>query len=115
VDRDLRVWHRRTRHQALSRRGSYAVAPRELPWNDTPDRPVRGGMMSAVCRPWLTPSVGGIGSASFLAGVGHEVPTALLASFVTATLGAPAVALRFSAVRPGQLGGWPVGQDTVRL
>jgi MFS family permease len=37
--------------------------------------------------------VGGIGSASFLADVGHEIPTALMASFVTATLGAPAAAL----------------------
>ncbi len=48
---------------------------------------------NAVRRPWLTPGVGGIGSASFLADVGHEVPTSLMASFVTATLGAPAVAL----------------------
>ncbi len=44
-------------------------------------------------RPWLTPGVGRIGSASFLADVGHEVPTALMASFVTSTLGAPAAAL----------------------
>ena len=44
-------------------------------------------------RPWLTPGVGGIGTASFLADVGHEVPTSLLPSFVTATLGAPAAAL----------------------
>lgn len=44
-------------------------------------------------RPWLTPGVGGIGAASFLADVGHEVPTALLPSFVTSTLGAPAAAL----------------------
>lgn len=35
----------------------------------------------------------GIGSASFLADVGYEVPTALMAGFVTATLGAPASAL----------------------
>ncbi len=48
---------------------------------------------SAVQRPWLTPGVGGIGSASFLADVGHEVPTSLMASFVTVTLGAPAAAL----------------------
>lgn len=47
----------------------------------------------AVSRPWLTPGVGGIGSASFLADVGHEVPTSLMASFVTSTLGAPAAAL----------------------
>lgn len=44
-------------------------------------------------RPWLTPGVGGIGTASFLADVGHEIPTSLLPSFVTATLGAPAAAL----------------------
>ncbi|MDQ4103743.1 MAG: MFS transporter [Actinomycetota bacterium] len=37
--------------------------------------------------------MGGIGTASFLADVGHEVPTSLLASFITATLGAPAAAL----------------------
>jgi MFS family permease len=42
---------------------------------------------------WLNPGVGGIGLASFLADVGHEVPTALLPSFVTQTLGAPAAAL----------------------
>jgi MFS family permease len=37
--------------------------------------------------------VGGIGTASFLADVGHEVPTSLMAGFVTSTLGAPAAAL----------------------
>jgi hypothetical protein len=42
---------------------------------------------------WLTPGVWGIGLASFLADVGHEVPTALFASFVTITLGAPAAIL----------------------
>ena len=44
-------------------------------------------------RPWLTPGVFGIGLASFLADAGHEVPTALLPSFLTSTLGAPAAAL----------------------
>lgn len=44
-------------------------------------------------RPWLTPGVKGIGSASFLADVGHEIPTALLPSLLTSTLGAPAAAL----------------------
>ncbi|MDQ3886831.1 MAG: MFS transporter [Actinomycetota bacterium] len=48
---------------------------------------------SRTQRPWLTPGVGGIGTASFLADVGHEVPTSLMASFVTSTLGAPAAAL----------------------
>ena len=42
---------------------------------------------------WLTPGVRGIGLASFLADVGHEVPTALFASLVTITLGSPAAAL----------------------
>lgn len=42
---------------------------------------------------WLTPGVKGIGTASFLADVGHEVPTALLPSLLTSTLGAPAAAL----------------------
>lgn len=42
---------------------------------------------------WLTPGVGGIGTASLLADVGHEIPTALLPSLLTSTLGAPASAL----------------------
>lgn len=41
----------------------------------------------------MTRGVGGIGTASFLADVGHEIPTSLMAGFVTATLGAPAAAL----------------------
>lgn len=42
---------------------------------------------------WLTRGVAGIGGASFLADVGHEIPTALLPSLLTSTLGAPASAL----------------------
>jgi MFS family permease len=42
---------------------------------------------------WLSPGVGGIGAASLLADVGHEIPTALLPSLLTSTLGAPASAL----------------------
>jgi len=42
---------------------------------------------------WLTPGVRGIGAASFLADVGHEIPTALLPALLTSTLGAPAAAL----------------------
>ena len=42
---------------------------------------------------WLTPGVAGIGTASLLADLGHEVPTALLPSLLTSTLGAPASAL----------------------
>jgi MFS family permease len=43
-------------------------------------------------RPWLTSGVAGIGGASFLSDVGHEVPTSLLPSLV-AGFGAPAAAL----------------------
>ena len=43
--------------------------------------------------PWLTPGVRGIGAASLLADVGHEIPTALLPSYVTTTLGASAAVL----------------------
>ena len=42
---------------------------------------------------WLTPGVGAIGTASLLADLGHEIPSALLPSFLTSTLGAPAAAL----------------------
>jgi MFS family permease len=42
---------------------------------------------------WLTAPVAGIGSASFLSDLGHEVPTSLLPAFLTSTLGAPAAAL----------------------
>lgn len=41
---------------------------------------------------WFGPGVAGIGSASFLADVGHEIPTSLLPSLLT-SLGAPAAAL----------------------
>jgi len=61
---------------------------------------------------WLGPGVAGIGTASFLADVGHEIPTALLPNLLTATLGAPAAALGLiegiadgSPARPG----WPAG------
>ena len=42
---------------------------------------------------WFGPGVAGIGSASLLADLGHEIPTALLPSLLTSTLGAPASAL----------------------
>ncbi len=42
---------------------------------------------------WFSPGVRGIGTASFLADVGHEIPTALLPSLLTSTLGASAMAL----------------------
>jgi MFS family permease len=42
---------------------------------------------------WLTPGARGIGIASLLSDLGHEVPTALLPSLLTSTLHAPASAL----------------------
>lgn len=48
---------------------------------------------SAGDQRWLTPGVAGIGTASLLADAGHEIPTALLPSLLTSTLGAPAAAL----------------------
>jgi MFS family permease len=42
---------------------------------------------------WLTRGVVGIGSASFLSDLGHEIPTALLPALLTSTLRAPAAAL----------------------
>jgi hypothetical protein len=42
---------------------------------------------------WFSRGVAGIGLASFLSDVGHEVPTSLLPSFLTSTIKAPASAL----------------------
>jgi hypothetical protein len=56
-------------------------------------------------RRWLTRSVAGIGSASLLADVGHEIPTALLPTLLTSSLGASAAAL---GVIEGSPTAWPV-------
>lgn len=42
---------------------------------------------------WLTRGVAGIGAASFLSDLGHEVPTSLLPSLLVSTLGTPASVL----------------------
>ena len=47
----------------------------------------------STAEPWLNRGVLGIGTASFLADVGHEIPTALLPGLLVGTLGAPAAAL----------------------
>ncbi len=49
--------------------------------------------VSASSPAWLTPGVAGIGTASLLSDAGHEIPTALLPSLLTSTMGAPASAL----------------------
>jgi MFS family permease len=53
----------------------------------------RGVMTARGSVRWLTPGVRGIGGASLLADLGHEIPTSLLPSLLTSTLGAPAAAL----------------------
>jgi MFS family permease len=69
---------------------------------------------------WLTRGVGGIGTASLLADVGHEIPTALLASLVTVTLGAPAAALGLiegisdGLAGAGRFVGGPLADDVQR-
>jgi len=51
------------------------------------------GTQDVAERRWLTPGVRGIGLASLLSDLGHEVPTSMLPSFLTSTLHAPASAL----------------------
>ena len=71
-------------------------------------------------QPWLTPGVRGIGAASLLADLGHEVPTALLPGLVTSTLGAPAAALGvIEGISDGlaglaRLGGGALADDPAR-
>ncbi|HZN75374.1 MAG TPA: MFS transporter [Micromonosporaceae bacterium] len=52
-----------------------------------------GNAEAADDKGWLTAGVAGIGTASLLADVGHEVPTALLPALLTSTFRAPAAAL----------------------
>lgn len=64
-------------------------------------------------RDWRTPGVVGIGSASLLADAGHEVPTALLPSFLTATLGV-IEGLADGLAGVARLAGGAVADDPVR-
>ena len=72
-------------------------------------RPAGGAEGRAVAatgaRAWLTRGVLGIGLASFLSDLGHEVPTALLPSFLVGTLGAPPAALGLVEGAADALGG----------
>lgn len=62
---------------------------------DPTDAPAQDPKEETTERPWFTPGVRGIGLASLLADVGHEIPTALLPSFLTSVLAAPVAALGF--------------------
>ena len=80
------------------------------------DEPVR----SAIEAPWFTPGVRAVGVASFLSDAGHEIPTSLLPSFLTSTLGAPASALGLiegiadGAAGLAKLGGGALADDSMR-
>lgn len=60
-----------------------------MPAEPVPQPPERSQPQSS----WFSSGVGGIGAASLLSDAGHEIPTALLPSLLTSTLGAPAAAL----------------------
>jgi hypothetical protein len=69
---------------------------------------------------WLTAGVAGIGTASLLSDLGHEVPTALLPSLLTTMLHAPASALGvIEGIADGlagatRLGGGALADDPAR-
>jgi MFS family permease len=69
---------------------------------------------------WFVPGVRAIGAASLLSDLGHEVPTALLPSFLSSTLGAPAAALGvIEGIADGAAGvarfaGGPLADDPAR-
>src|SRR4051794_9087469 len=71
-------------------------------------------------RPWLNSGSAGIGAASLLSDVGHEIPTSLLPSLLTTTLGAPAATLGLiEGVADGlagaaKLGGGALADDPTR-
>lgn len=53
----------------------------------------RSAVSGSATKHWLTPAVGGVSAASFFSDTGHEMTTAILPSFFTATLHASAGAL----------------------
>lgn len=61
--------------------------------DETEHNTVPAGEPAAGEEAWLTAGVRGIGAASLLSDLGHEVPTSLLPSFLSSTLHAPAAAL----------------------
>jgi MFS family permease len=68
---------------------------------------------------WLTPGVRGIGAASLLSDLGHEVPTALLPRFITSLGGSAAVLGVIEGIADGlaglaRLGGGALADDPAR-
>lgn len=76
--------------------------------------------MNSRTPPWLTAGVRGIGLASLLSDLGHEVPTSLLPALLTTVLGAPAAALGLiegiadAAAGFAKLGGGALADDPHR-
>lgn len=85
-----------------------------------PDRPLAGVPSAADPARWRSKGSVAIGFASLLADAGHEIPTALLPSFLSATLGAPAAALGLiEGIADGlagaaRLAGGAIADDPVR-
>src|ERR671923_1478963 len=74
--------------------------------------PASGSPVTAEQERWLTPGVRGIGAASFLADVGHEIPTALLPNLLTTTRAPrppPSGSSRASLTGWLELHAWPAG------
>jgi MFS family permease len=103
--------------------GLRAPAPRSfgiLVLVTSPDAQAQPEQAKQPTAKWLTPGVGGIGAASLLADLGHEIPTALLPSLLTTTLGAPAAALgAIEGIADGlagaaRLGGGALADDPTR-
>ena len=68
---------------------------------------------------WLTPGVRGIGAASLLSDLGHEVPTALLPRFITSLGGSAAILGVIEGIADGlaglaRLGGGALADDPAR-
>ena len=86
------------------------------------DGAARTGSKHVVAIPsaWFLPGVRAIGVASLFSDLGHEVPTALLPSFLSATLGAPAAALGLiegiadGAAGVARFAGGPLADDPER-
>jgi nitrate/nitrite transporter NarK len=92
------MWFRQPRRQLLSSHAEDRPQADPAPphWRLVATVNKTAGMTKPTTKAserWLTPGVRGIGTASFLADAGHEIPTALLPNLLTATLGAPAAAL----------------------
>lgn len=92
--------------------------------HDPPARNVAGESMASsdvdTDPSWFGAGVGGVAGASFFSDTGHEIATAILPSFITATLHASAGALGIvegvsdSLMGPAKLGAGPLANQAHR-